>query len=374
MQITVQELKDKMEKREDFLLLDVRSTGEYQQWNIPGSVNMPMQTLQSINAGKLTKDKQIVCLCAHGMRSQYAAQILKSEGFDAISVFGGMAAWNSVYDLVKLMPNDAKQNDASGVQTLASDTFNIYQIKRIGKGCLGYFINANGVGIVIDPSTHTNEFLSIAKNLDCTIKAVMDTHQHADHVSGSRRLREATNAQLFVNPADGYNFSGFTELKDKWKMTINGLEIEVLHTPGHTSGSTSLLVDNFLITGDTLFIDGVARPDLKDKAEEYAGHLYDTYQNKILNLSDKTTVIPAHTSHIGGFGEPISKDLAWIKKNNRILELSKPEFIKYVISNIPPKPYNYEDIIAANKGETEWTDDEIAELEFGANKCVLPTG
>ena len=178
---------------------------------------------------------------------------------------------------------------------------------------------------------------------------------------------------MFLNPADGYNFSGFTELKDKWKMGINGLNIEVFHTPGHTMGSTSLLIDNFLITGDTLFVDGVARPDLKDKAEEYAAQLYDTYQNRILNLSDKTVIIPAHTSHIGGFGESVGKDLSWIKKNNRVLELSKSEFIKYVISNIPPKPYNYEDIIAANKGETEWTDDEIAELEFGANKCVLPT-
>jgi len=351
MQITVQELKQRLAEKKDFLLLDVRTAQEYNQWSIPGSVNMPVQ---SLDATRLPKDKEIATICAHGGRSQYAEQMLRSQGFSASSVFGGMSAWNSVYDLVKISDN-------------------IHQIKRIGKGCLSYMINANGVGIVIDPSTHTDEYLKIAKSLGVTIKAIIDTHQHADHISGSRLLKQATGSQLFINPADGYNFSGFTELRDKWKMTINGLEIEVLHTPGHTSGSTSLLVDSYLITGDTLFIDGVARPDLKDKSEEYAAELYDTYQNKILNLSDNTVVIPAHTSHIGGFGESVGKDLSWIKKNNRVLELSKSEFIKYVISNIPPKPQNYEDIIAANKGETEWTADEIAELEFGANKCVVPT-
>ena len=267
-----------------------------------------------------------------------------------------MSAWNSVYDFVKL--SDAQ--------------FSLYQVKRIGKGCLSYFINVNGSGIVVDPSSHTDEYLNIAKNLSCTIKGIIDTHQHADHVSGARLLRAATGAQLFINPADGYNFSGFTELKDKWKMNVNGLNIEVLHTPGHTMGSTSLLVGNFLITGDILFIDGVARPDLKDKAEEYAAQLYDTYQNKILNLSESIIVIPAHSRNASVIGESVSSTLHHIKKNNRVLELSKAEFIKYVISNIPPKPHNYEDVIAANKGETEWTSDEIAELEFGANKCVLP--
>src|SRR3989344_2744417 len=342
MQITVQELKQRLKEKKDFLLLDVRTPQEYQQWSIPGSINMPMQMLDPT---KLPKEKEIVCLRAHGMRSQYTANALKSQGFNVISVFGGMAAWNSVFDLVKL-------ND------------NIFQIKRIGKGCLGYFVNANGTGIVIDPSTHTEEYLSIAKNLNCTIKAVIDTHQHADHVSGSRLLREATGGQMFLNPADGYNFSGFTELKDKWKMGINGLNIEVFHTPGHTMGSTSLLIDNFLITGDTLFVDGVARPDLKDKAEEYAAQLYDTYQNKILNLSESIIVIPAHSRNASVIGESVSSTLHHIKKNNRDLELSKAEFIKYVISNIPPKPHNYEDVIAANKGETEWTSDEIEELEF----------
>lgn len=358
MQITAQQLKEKLDRKEDFLLLDVRTPEEYNQWNIPGSINMPLQTLDS---SKLPKDKEIACLCAHGMRSQYASQMLKAKGFNAISVFGGMSAWNSVYDLVKL------SDDAQ------SASFSLYQIKRIGKGCLGYLINANGVGIVVDPSSHTDEYLNIAKNLNCTIKGVIDTHQHADHVSGARLLRAATGAQLFINPADGYNFSGFTELKDKWKMNINGLNIEVMHTPGHTLGSTSLLFGNFLLTGDTLFTDGVARPDLKDKSEEYAAQLYDTYQNNIMNLSGSTIIIPAHSRNSSVIGESISSTLDNIKKNNRALELSKSEFIKYIISNIPPKPYNYEDIIAANKGETEWTSDEIAELEFGANKCVLPT-
>lgn len=355
MEITVEQLKEKLQEKKDFLLLDVRTPQEYQQWSIPGSVNMPMQIIDS---NKLPKDKEIIAMCAHGMRSQYAAQILKSQGFNASSVEGGMSAWNSVYDLVPLIEKD----------------FKLFQIKRIGKGCLGYFLVAGNTGIAVDPTTHVKTYLDIAEKLGCQIKAVIDTHQHADHVSGSRSLSRLTKSELFINSLDGYKFSGYKELKDKWIMNINGLDIKVVHTPGHTAGSTSLLVDNFLLTGDILFTDGVARPDLKDKAEEYAAQLYDTYQNKILNLSNSTIVAPAHSRNASTLAEPVTKTLDWIKKNNRALELSKSEFIKYVIANIPQKPQNYEDIIAANHGDVEWTEDEIQEMEFGANRCVVPTG
>ncbi len=354
MQIPASELKTKLENKEDLFLLDVRTSEEYQSWNIEGSVNIPMQNLAS-NIDRLPQNKEIVVICAHGIRSARAAEFLFAQRFDAKSIEGGMAAWNAVYDIVPLLEKD----------------FSLFQIKRIGKGCNGYLLISRNKASVIDPTTHTKEYLKIAENFDCEIKTIIDTHQHADHISGARLLRDATRAEFFLNPLDGYNFQGFKEMRDNDLITVGDVEIQALHTPGHTKGSTCLLVDGFLLTGDILFIDGIARPDLKDKAEEFATELYDTYQNKILNLNENINVSPAHCKNAMNFGEAVSMPLSWIKEKNRIFELSKSEFVKYVVSHIPPKPFNYESIIKANKDTFDMTEEELADLEFGANKCVL---
>jgi len=357
MQITPQQLKQKIQNKENILLLDVRSPAEYANWSIQGSVNIPLQML-TMKLNDIPKDKEIITICSHGMRSARATEILQSLGYNAKTVFGGMAAWNTVYDLVPLIDKDIK----------------LFQIKRVGKGCLGYIIISKGHAAIIDPSANINEYLEMANRFNCKITGIIDTHQHADHVSGSRLLQQETNGKLFINSKDGYNFSGFQNLSDNKSIVIGDATIEVLETPGHTPGSTSLMINNeFLLTGDALFIDGIARPDLKDKSEEYAGILYDTHQNKILNLSDKIKILPAHCRDASILGWPVFQTLDSIVKNNRVFELSKNEFVKYVVANIPMKPQNYEHIIAANKGELDLTEDEIMELEFGANRCVLPT-
>ena len=356
--ISAEELKQKLLSNEDFVLLDVRSQEEYDSWNIEGSVNMPMQELP-MRMQELPENKEIVTLCAHDPRSQHISQILAAQGFNAKFVQGGMAAWNSVYDLAPL---------------IEKSDFTLHQIKRIGKGCLGYFLVSKGEAAVIDPTTHTQEYRNLAKQLNCEIKFILDTHQHADHISGAKMLQKATGASFLLNSKDGYGFSGFKELNDKDNVNVGDVSINILHTPGHTPGSTCFVIeDKFLLTGDTLFIDGVARPDLKDKAEEYAGVLYKTYQDRILNLPESIGVASAHSRPELNFGRPLFKTLDWIKKNNRVFELSKSEFVDFVTSNIPPKPFNHESIVNVNKNAMDLDEEDISELEFGANRCVLRT-
>ncbi len=351
--ITPSELKEKLQRKEGIFLLDVRTPQEYASWKIDGSVNIPLQEL-GMNIGNIPKEKKVVAICAHGQRSQYAASLLKSNGLDAVSVQGGMAAWNSVFDFVPLAEKD----------------FQLFQIKRVGKGCLGYFLISGNQAAVIDPSMHAQAYINFSKKLGCQIKTIIDTHQHADHVSGSRLLQRETNAELFLNSLDGYGFQGYKKLEENKKIVVGDTEIEIIGTPGHTKGSTSLLVGNHLFTGDTLFIEGVARPDLNDKSEEYAAELFETYKNKILNLNGNIFIASAHCKNAAEFGKPVVASLDWIRKNNKVFELSKSEFIKYVVSNMPPKPFNYEEIVSANKNQLDYPE-EVSELEFGANRCVL---
>lgn len=356
MQLTPEQLKQKLEAREELVLLDVRTPEEFTDWHIPSAVNVPMNELMT-KLESIPKDKEVVAICAHGVRSHMATQWLRGSGYDAKTLFGGMAAWNTVYDTA-LIP-----------QTSSKD-YKVFQLKRLGKGCLGYMIVSKDETAVIDPTHHIQEFINIAEKTRKKITKVIDTHQHADHVSGARLLAQQAGAELLLNSLDAYKFGGFTPLKDGETIHLADLPIEVIHTPGHTKGSTSFLIEKLLITGDILFVDGIARPDLRDKADEYANDLYSTYQNKILNLDESTQILPAHASSIGlDFGSAIMDELNKIKKRLGVLELSKGEFIN-AVKNVPPKPPNYGDIIQMNKGEYAYDPDEADVLEEGANMCV----
>ena len=355
-QLYARELKEKL-GRHDTFLLDVRTPEEYSAWSIKGSVNIPASTLRE-SLKKIPKDKEVITICAHGIRSKAAAEMLTAMGYTAHSVLGGMAAWNSVYDTVSL-------NAETGYRVL--------QVRRLGKGCIGYLIVSNGEAAVIDPTAHIGEFVKIATQLNCRISKVLDTHQHADHVSGARVLADEAGAQLFLNPLDSYRFAGFTPLKDKYLLRVGSVDIEAIHTPGHTKGSMSFLIhDKLLITGDTLFVDGIARPDLREKSGEFAADLFSTYHDKLLSLDGSTRILPGHFNAQDELplGTPLSALLGDVRKKIKIFDLSKSEFVK-ALRNVPPKPPHYEEILKINKGEAPFNEDAADELEEGPNRCVM---
>jgi len=228
-------------------------------------------------------------------------------------------------------------------------------VEQIYTGCLAqgaYYIESNGEAVVIDPLRESEPYISRAAHSGARIKYVLETHFHADFVSGHLELARATGAQIVFGPGANTGF-GAHNAKDGERLKVGELEIEVLHTPGHTPESTTYLLRDpqgrnyALFTGDTLFIGDVGRPDLAAgsslSTEDMAGMLYDSLRNKIMPLGDEVIVYPAHGAG-SACGKNMSKEtndtLGHQKQVNYALraDLSKGDFILELTTGIPAPP------------------------------------
>ncbi|HEY1824842.1 MAG TPA: rhodanese-like domain-containing protein, partial [Acidimicrobiales bacterium] len=216
-------------------LLDVREPDEVAEWQIPGVHNIPLGTLES-RVKEVETNRNIVVICAKGSRAQAGAEILATQGVSSSVLEGGMATWGSTYDRVS--------GDFAGAT--------VVQLRRRGKGCLSYVVGAGGRAVVIDPSRDLSHYLDVAKEYGWTIAYVVDTHLHADHLSGARELRDATGAALLLNPADPFTFA-YEPLSDGRSMELTAgvdLVVSSVSVPGHTEGSTMYrLGDSAIFTG-----------------------------------------------------------------------------------------------------------------------------
>jgi glyoxylase-like metal-dependent hydrolase (beta-lactamase superfamily II) len=242
---------------------------------------------------------------------------------------------------------------------------------------------------VIDPPCAIEEsFLKIAKDNQLNITKIIDTHMHADHVSGASRLAKVTGADICISSLEEYEIRRNNELtvhqiKDKDKILIGeGIYLHAIHVPGHTKGSMFLELttededstSHYLFTGDILFVDGIGRPDLRDKAEEFANDLYDSYHQRILVFPNDTTILPTHFNSDSidlEHKKPICDTLETIKKRVKLLSKSKEEFINSLAGALSPTPSNYKMIIEINKSMTPCDQIEMGDLEAGPNSCAL---
>lgn len=212
----------------------------------------------------------------------------------------------------------------------------------------------------MDPQANdVDTYIAFAKAKGMEIKYVFDTHIQADHVSGAVRLALLTGAEYCIHKAADVSFP-FTAVTDNQEFDLGNVRIRVLHTPGHTPESICLLVtDNtrgpepwLLLTGDTLFVGAVGRPDLPGDAEQSAADLYQSLHEKILSLPDALEIYPAHFSGsvcgAGMSGKP-SSTLAFEKRWNPVLALDRASFIERMTKSAPPKPAEMEAILQANR-------------------------
>jgi glyoxylase-like metal-dependent hydrolase (beta-lactamase superfamily II)/rhodanese-related sulfurtransferase len=388
LQIKAENLKQKIDKGEDIFILDVRTQEEHKAWKIsydkykdPSLI--PIDDLSSPDALKnIPKDKEIVTFCAHGNRSMSAAKILSQHGYNAKSVKGGLDGWNDVYD-VAMIPS---------VDSNISSPVRIWQLRRVSKGCMTYLVSSaskensgNRNAIVIDPTCGVNESIDkIAKENDLHITNVIDTHMHADHVSGATKLAKLNGVSVYVSSIEGYqidnNNTGLDSvnlIRDGDKIQLSDqIYVDALHTPGHTKGSISFRLTlndntNYIFTGDLLFVDGVGRPDLHDKAPEFTDSLFNTYHHKIFNLPDDTIILPAHFSAIFEHEKPVFVTLGSMRKKVKILSAPKDEFTKFIMNNIPAQPINYNKIIDINKNMIPCDTIKVSDLEAGPNSCGI---
>lgn len=350
----------KNDDNNEIFLLDVREPQEFAGFRIPGAVNIPLSELFMQNSEQqIPKDKKVVTICSHGNRSMVATFALTQKGISASSLEGGMAQWNQVLNPIKLI----KDNE---------DEPNIIQVEKIGKGCLSYIISSKEEAIVIDPVYPTSEYMDIAKKEGIKIFKVIDTHQHADHVSAAKELAKIAGAELYFSGLEEYNIPS-KKINDCEVISFGEKQVKIIHTPGHTMGSMSLIVDDkFVFCGDTLFVDEIGRPDLRDNVEKFASNLYDTLHNKILQLSPNVKIFPAHHSEQT---KPVKDGVYYstveMAKKMPMLNLDKEEFIKKISSVTSPRPMNYSLIIKVNKGQIPITVEQIPDLEMGPNRCSV---
>jgi glyoxylase-like metal-dependent hydrolase (beta-lactamase superfamily II)/rhodanese-related sulfurtransferase len=240
------------------------------------------------------------------------------------------------------------------------------KIEQIYTGCLAqgaYYIESNGEAVIIDPLRDTKAYTDRANASGAKIKYILETHFHADFVSGHLDLQVYTGATIVFGPNAKTEFISHIAT-DGEILHVGNCTIEVLHTPGHTMESTCYLLRDekgkqvAVFTGDTLFIGDVGRPDLAQKSgeltkEDLAGYLYDSLRNKLMPLENDITVYPAHGAG-SACGKNMSKEtfdtLGHQKEVNYALqEMTKEAFIKEVTSGLLPPPFYFPENVALNK-------------------------
>jgi glyoxylase-like metal-dependent hydrolase (beta-lactamase superfamily II) len=339
-------------------LLDVREPDEFRDWKIAGAVNIPLGTLGE-HLDEIPTNRDVVVICARGARAQQGADILLEAGRSSLILDGGMGEWASAYDTVEIHLGGA----------------DVIQVRRRGKGCLSYVIGAGDRAVVIDPSLNLDLYIKVATDHGWSISDVVDTHLHADHISGARELVALTGATLRLSPNDPFTY-GFSALHDGDDIELAdgvNLTVSAVAVPGHTEGSTLYqLGDVAIFTGDTLFLESVGRPDLADKVEEFAHNLYRSLHERVLPLSDDVLVFPSHYGDAVPvhFGEAVVKSLGELRSSLPALKFPESEFVQWAVENVKDRPPNYQHIVKVNAGLLPLTD-EAAELELGPNRCAI---
>ncbi|WP_408958490.1 MBL fold metallo-hydrolase [Natrinema sp. 74] len=373
--IAPEELKRRIDAGENVTILDARMESEYDEWHVDGetvdSINIPYFEFLDEEIGddvlaQIPNDREIIVLCAKGGSSEYVAGALNERGYDTAHLEEGMNGWARIYEGVEV-----ERYDGAGT---------VRQYQRPSSGCLGYLVYDDGEAAVIDPlRAFTDRYLEDAAELGVELKYAIDTHVHADHISGVRAL-DAADVEGVVPAAAadrGITYADeLTTAADGDTFAVGDATIEAVHTPGHTTGMTSYLVDERLLaTGDGLFVESVARPDLEEGdegAEDAARQLYESLQERVLTLPDDTLIGGAHASDSavpaddGTYTAPIGR----LEDEMAALTMDEDAFVELALADMPPRPANYEDIIATNLGQQDIDDDEAFELELGPNNCA----
>jgi glyoxylase-like metal-dependent hydrolase (beta-lactamase superfamily II)/rhodanese-related sulfurtransferase len=374
--VDVGELLPRLDRGERVLLLDVRNDEEYESWKVEprrpvDTVHVPYFDFIEDAEGSIAKvprDREVVVLCAQGGSSEMIVGMLGEAGIASRNVQGGMIAYGVYLEpaRVPLSAEDAK-------------SLELWQVNRRGKACLSYVILAGGEAVVVDPSRHVDWYESFAQARGARVVRVLDTHVHADHVSGGAALARKLGVPYFVEAGEGFELrQPVSPLGDGERVRIGGpkgvdLEVRVLSTPGHTPGSTCFLVGGrYLLTGDTLFVASVGRPDLGGHVVEWGEALYDTLHRKLADLPAETVILPAHYGSIAEIGV---EGVVW----GRLGELRKAvpemrigsarEFVEAVRKAVKEPPAAYQEIIKVNLG-AEASPEKISEWELGKNQCA----
>jgi len=360
-------------QKEDIIVLDVRNEEDFGRFSVEGPfpfdmVNVPyfdFMEEEDASVAKVSHDKPVKVVCAKEGSAQYVGEILMNHGFkDVAFLTGGIKTWGNMLTPKRINPE--------------SDDYALYQFIRPAKASCNYGLLYKGEMVNFDPSRNYDFYHSFADSQNVKIVRTFETHLQADYISGSKKIADVTGAEIMANVGDfkdaSFQYSGVKD-GESYSVGGDGPEIKVLHSPGHTPGSTSYIIDDkYFITGDTVFILSVGRPDLGGKAEEWSVMLFDTLTNKVQNLDKKLKVLPGHFMEWNEANDSLLfvENLGEvIHRNAGVFKIATPEnFTKYIKDNMRKSPEIYGEIRKVNVG---WLDVDMNEadiMDLGKNECV----
>ena len=384
-------LLDRLERREKFFVFDVRNRDEFERFRLEGRAPLPALNLpyfELLESGgkddmvesivtcverdlrdKLPAKQPILAVCAKGGTSEFVAQALRQIGYPCVNLESGMKGWGEYYSVRTIV----ETGDLS-----------VYQISRPARGCLSYVIASGEHAIVIDSLRHLHPYLELAKQHGFRIENVIDTHGHADHVSGGPALAAATSSTYHLHPYDAVHpidmlpaTIGYEAISARDLFRVGAHELQVMHVPGHTLGLVALLLDGeYLVAGDSIFVNSVSRPDLGGQAESWA-RLHTKSLRRLLELPGPTRLLPGHFSSLeeGGDAGVFSATLDELKSSNegvRTLQAnSDDEYVRYLLDSLPKFNPDYVQIKRVNAGLVSPPEEDLETLELGKNVCAL---
>jgi glyoxylase-like metal-dependent hydrolase (beta-lactamase superfamily II) len=374
-EVSADTLADRVEAGDQVDVLDVRNRDEVDAWRIegPGVRLTTVPYMKFVNAratgapdALVDTERSYVVVCPEGDASAEVAAALTDAGVDAANLAGGMHAWSRVY---RSDPIAADATDAT-----------VLQYRRPATGCLGYQVADGADTLVVDPlRAFADRYADDAERMDATVESVLDTHVHADHLSGVRPVADGSDATPVVSEAaaDRGLDGGFETVADGDTLQVGDCELEVLATPGHTTGSISLRMDDLLLTGDALFLEGAPRPDLQrgdDAASDLARTLHETLTDRLADVPDETVVAPGHVPPARP-GESGTHTARTGELRDRLAAFStdRERFVERVVDGMGEPPANVETIVAVNLGRESVGDEAAFDLELGPNNCAVET-
>jgi glyoxylase-like metal-dependent hydrolase (beta-lactamase superfamily II) len=289
-------------------------------------------------------------------------------GIDAYSVTGGMAAWDTVFVERRL--------------TATPSVEHVVQLDRIGKGALSYVLASDGEAVVVDPARHLERYESVLRTIGARPRAVIDTHMHADYLSGARAAAARWQVPYFLHPADARSpYDGTpgaiaTQRVDEGDVIAFGrATLRVEHTPGHTLGSLTLIADEtYALTGDFLFVQSIGRPDLGGQGPEWAKLLWASLERARRTWPGDRVVLPAHYSQESErrADRAVAARFDVLAGTNVAARIpDETAFTRWIAEQTRPAPESYRTIKLANLGLLEVSDADAEMIEAGPNQCAI---
>lgn len=357
----------------DAPIIDTRPADDFESWHIPGAVHIdytPGDPLDqpALDAVIPSDASSVLTVCGLGISSHRFGEELEELGYPPVTVLkDGMVGWSRVYDIAEVDIDPA---------------IRCWQIQRLAKGCLGYIVADidTGAAVGIDIPIHIGAIIDLLDEENLSLEAVVDTHVHADHVSGGTELAAEFDVPYCIsaNSAERGLSLPHTPIADGETLEMGTVALEAMATPGHTSDIMCLVLADgaAVFTADTLFTDSVGRTELEDEdaAGSQARELFRSITERLFALDRSTIVLPGHFDPGGDTlrppETPVARTLGEIREAVSILTLDEDAFVERVTGVTADRPPNYRAVILVNLGRTTRPADEVlTQLELGPNRC-----